>query len=900
MLWNEECVNKTMSTRHPKFSMWYMQGKVVLPPTKIPLKLLEKLVTMRNSRSSHLMKEIRNYNNMFAFTSMGGKIDHSVNRASEVAALIVGDFDIEKGERDIIVEHRSKKMQCIDELHPLYLTMQYPLLFAYGDDGYREETLFRDGLISDNRKKQAWTLTCAYSIIVGPNDKFSSVSQIDSVIFSKIPNPHAHSELYEAVKNFMIYGPYGASRTSSPCMVNDKCSKHFHKRFCDKTSFNDDGYTKYRRWPTLISCSVTNHDRSSTCSNMLVKDKTKLRQQYSIKHLLKVMSVKIRSSNIMIVDQQGIVFADDNIDDVVSDALLKQTKFLACLEANRIYDAARELTYAQFLIKFVFKHNLGEWYPRKVGYEIGRFYYVPPGLDDDKEYIDGITEASKWSSDLQFDDKRLKEIALADIERILRSNGRSLRDYPLMPLPNDAMMSNTENVLMSEELNYDRTLLSTQHSQLLSSLIAEQRNIYDSIMDVVYCCQGGVFFVNGFGGSSKTFLWNTLTSTVHSHGDIVLADVYTTEFLIAISRSGLLYHELAVTRLFKHVVEATIKSGIAKLEWAVRPPGKSKEAIPLKANVKTISPLERKAVEKDIIMEGHSDSSSTATSSKINHIWSSAEDELLVQSMLSLMENLKFYENGTFNGKYLGKLEEMMELNALGCGLKATPHIQGRIRTLKANWQIVYDMVNHIRASTSGFGWDNDRKCVVTDEHSWEEYLKLSCSHSRAGPYKHKSFPHFDALTIMYGKDRATGSAAISPQQARNNARAQPFEPNTGEEMDYSEGPTIDRGTEASSGSRETKRCSGNKEELKEVVREMTDRMGKMFTSATRELVSSIASAKNMQADVVAEAVMFINGLSVEELQVAHLKIASNPILWRMFNDMPEEKKTDWVRQHIL
>ncbi|KAF7809349.1 uncharacterized protein G2W53_036092 [Senna tora] len=29
------------------------------------------------------MKEIRNYNNMFPFTSMGGKVDHSVNNGEE-------------------------------------------------------------------------------------------------------------------------------------------------------------------------------------------------------------------------------------------------------------------------------------------------------------------------------------------------------------------------------------------------------------------------------------------------------------------------------------------------------------------------------------------------------------------------------------------------------------------------------------------------------------------------------------------------------------------------------------------------------------------------------------------------------------------------------------------------
>ncbi|KAF7835839.1 uncharacterized protein G2W53_010698 [Senna tora] len=266
-------------------------------------------------------------------------------------------------------------------------------------------------------------------------------------------------------------------------------------------------------------------------------------------------------------------------------------------------------------------------------------------------------------------------------------------------------------------------------------------------------------------------------------------------------------------------------------------------------------------------MDGHSESSSTATSSKINHIWMSAEDELLVQSLLSLMDNPQYYENGSFKGKYLGKLEEMMEAKAPGCGLRARPHIQGRIRTLKANWSFVYDMVNHIRASTSGFGWDDHRKCVVADEHVWEEYLR---SHSRARPYRHKAFPHFDALTQLWAKDRATGGGAVSAH----------------EDIEYSEGGGVECGAEASSGSRKRKRCSSTKEEFKEAVREMTENMGKMFTTATRELVSSIAFARNMSPDVVAEAVMFVQGLTVEERQVAHLKIAYSLILWRMFNEV--------------
>ncbi|KAF7812516.1 putative AT hook motif-containing protein [Senna tora] len=125
---------------HPKFSLCCKQGKVVLPSVKRPPKLLEDLFTMKDPRSADFMKEIRNYNNMFAFTSMGGKIDHTVNndkgpyvyRLHGQNMYLLGDFSLDKGERDIIVENKSGLLQFINELHSLYLQMQYPWLFPYG------------------------------------------------------------------------------------------------------------------------------------------------------------------------------------------------------------------------------------------------------------------------------------------------------------------------------------------------------------------------------------------------------------------------------------------------------------------------------------------------------------------------------------------------------------------------------------------------------------------------------------------------------------------------------------------------------------------------------------------------------------------------------------------------
>ncbi|KAM3287315.1 hypothetical protein P3S67_020745 [Capsicum chacoense] len=55
------------------------------------------------------------------------------------------------------------------------------------------------------------------------------------------------------------------------------------------------------------------------------------------------------------------------------------------------------------------------------------------------------------------------------------------------------------------------------------NLTAEQKSVYDKIIAVVNEDKGGLFFLYGHRGTSKTFIWRTLSSSVRSRGDIVLA-----------------------------------------------------------------------------------------------------------------------------------------------------------------------------------------------------------------------------------------------------------------------------------------------------------------------------------------------------------------------------------------
>ncbi|XP_059285058.1 uncharacterized protein LOC132038402 [Lycium ferocissimum] len=69
---------------------------------------------------------------------------YNILTASEVAGLIIGDLTDENFQRDVVVEHRQNGLQRITDLHPSFMSMTYPLIHPYGEDGYRLGILLED------------------------------------------------------------------------------------------------------------------------------------------------------------------------------------------------------------------------------------------------------------------------------------------------------------------------------------------------------------------------------------------------------------------------------------------------------------------------------------------------------------------------------------------------------------------------------------------------------------------------------------------------------------------------------------------------------------------------------------------------------------------------------------
>ena len=83
-MWYEESSSKVKKVYKPKFSLCCSQGKIQVPLMKEPLELLKHLLLDQHSSNSKSFKDnIRVYNTMFAFTSMGGKVDNSINNGND-------------------------------------------------------------------------------------------------------------------------------------------------------------------------------------------------------------------------------------------------------------------------------------------------------------------------------------------------------------------------------------------------------------------------------------------------------------------------------------------------------------------------------------------------------------------------------------------------------------------------------------------------------------------------------------------------------------------------------------------------------------------------------------------------------------------------------------------------
>ncbi|KAK9684271.1 hypothetical protein RND81_10G198000 [Saponaria officinalis] len=300
IMWKEESVGNVPVGAKPQFSICCQKRKVRLPILQDPPDYLKQLLDPNGGRrSSGFRRLIRSYNMIYAFTSMGGKVDNAINQGSapycfrlggqnhhniglfllpdgkqprflqvyfydselevaqrisslgssgrheldpeivegisnmlyehnalakvcqmarerldpsslqpvrlwligtrskdgrqynlpttdELAALIVGGGESDHRNRDIIIYDRSGGVRKISELHPCFMAMQYPLMFPYGEDGYRSDIKHSDAETTTRKKRTFVTMREYYAFRIQERRKDEKLIDGVSVLCGRL------------------------------------------------------------------------------------------------------------------------------------------------------------------------------------------------------------------------------------------------------------------------------------------------------------------------------------------------------------------------------------------------------------------------------------------------------------------------------------------------------------------------------------------------------------------------------------------------------------------------------------------------------------------------------------------------------------------------------------------
>ncbi|GJY23387.1 ATP-dependent DNA helicase PIF1-like protein [Tanacetum coccineum] len=375
---------------------------------------------------------------------------------------------------------------------------------------------------------------------------------------AKLPSPTDDPGGYKVVTDYMLHGPCGKDVRYAACTTDGKCSKHFPKAFLPETFLDEEGYPHYRQR-----------------DNKVIVKKGKF--TYNNKHVLSFHlpnqnAITIRDSESLpaLLQREGIdvtMFTDWI--SYSSPASSERYYLRMLLNVVRGVQSFKELMTVNNIICPTFKEAC--------------FAYSL--LNDDKEWTNAILEASLWAlgpqledifvtmllfcdvsrplklweetwqilskdilhkkrklfnyPELHLTDVQIRNYCLLKIQDLLHRYGRSLEDFKDLPWPDPSLLTNMDNRLIREALDFDmkKASINTKKGNFYEDVVnsvhnkkaldfdinPEQRLIYEDVVNLVHNKKGNFYFVYGLGGTRNTFLYKNIISRLRSERMIVLA-----------------------------------------------------------------------------------------------------------------------------------------------------------------------------------------------------------------------------------------------------------------------------------------------------------------------------------------------------------------------------------------
>jgi hypothetical protein len=118
---------------------------------------------------------------------------------------------------------------------------------------------------------------------------------------------------------------------------------------------------------------------------------------------------------------------------------------------------------------------------------------------------------------------QILSLALHDLERLLMQSSKTLKDFGLpSPAHTFGTIYQTPQLIL-EETSFNQQQLDTAWRQCLQTANQDQLAAFNAVIQAYESNQGGVFFIDGPGGTGKTYVENMILARIRSTGDIALA-----------------------------------------------------------------------------------------------------------------------------------------------------------------------------------------------------------------------------------------------------------------------------------------------------------------------------------------------------------------------------------------
>ncbi|XP_073152385.1 uncharacterized protein [Henckelia pumila] len=290
-------------------------------------------------------------------------------------------------------------------------------------------------------------------------------------------------------------------------------------------------------------------------------------------------------------------------------------------------------------------------------------------------------------------------------------------------------------------------------------------------------------------------------------------------------------------------------------------------------------------------------------SDKGRRVWSSREEEVLIQSLKEAITGGWKSENG-FKCGYLNFLEKRLMSIFPGTDLRGCPHINSKIHVWKKTHGTLATML-----SRSGIGWNETQKMIESSDEAWEDFVKTDPS---VLTWRYKSWPYFADWCEIFGFDRANGqrlsSFVAAVQQVLHVLDEVVAEMNVGFEHLLTE---VEGGSESHSVANTpsfttsaSKKSTSKKRKQPSEVEELFIDAIKEFTIKTTEAIADLGKRLSQDYEIampvskdVLTVLQTIPGLTRDEKQIAAEILVEKPKKLALFFNLEDDEKLSFVKR---